>query len=132
MRAALRPSCPKSRLATGYRGQPNDPARPVTTLRTAWTKVRDRAKVVGRWHDNRHALVTEIAESGAGDEVIMSIAGHVSPAMLSRYSHGRMKAKRHALDGITALQRSADEKRKAETARKQSAKAAVSHAAVAQ
>jgi len=48
--------------------------------------VRKNAKVVGRWHDNRHTLVTELAESGAGDEVIMSIAGHVSRAMLSRYS----------------------------------------------
>ena len=45
--------------------------------------VRDEAKVVGRWHDNRHTLVTELAESGAGDEVIMSIAGHVSRAMLA-------------------------------------------------
>jgi hypothetical protein len=35
-----------------------------------WTKVRDKP----RW-------------SGAGDEVIMSIAGHVSRAVLSRYSH---------------------------------------------
>jgi len=35
------------------KGQPNDPTRPVTTLRTAWTKVRNKAKVVGRWHDNR-------------------------------------------------------------------------------
>ena len=49
-------------------------------------------------HDNRHTLVTELAESGAGDEVIMSIAGHVSRAMLSRYSHVRMEAKRRALD----------------------------------
>ena len=41
-------------------------------------------------HDRyRHTLVTELAESGAGDEVIMSIAGHVSRAMLSRYSHVR-------------------------------------------
>src|ERR1035437_9939130 len=29
-------------------------------------------------HDNRHTLVTELAESGAGDKVFMSIAGHVS------------------------------------------------------
>jgi len=50
--------------------------------------------VQGRWHDNRHTLVTELAEGGAGDEVIMSIAGHVSRAMLSRYSHVRMEAKR--------------------------------------
>jgi len=93
------------------KGQPNDPTSPVTTLRTAWTKVRDKAKVVGRWHDNRHTLVTELAESGAGDEVIMSIAGHVSRAMLSRYSHVRMEAKRRALDEIAARQRAADEKR---------------------
>jgi integrase len=34
------------------KGQPNDPTRPVTTLRTAWTKVREKAKVISRWHDN--------------------------------------------------------------------------------
>jgi hypothetical protein len=44
----------------------------------------------------------------------MSIAGHVSRAMLSRYSHVRMEAKRHALDEIAARQRAADEKRKAD------------------
>src|ERR1035437_10355352 len=32
-------------------------------------------------HDNSHTLVTELAESGAGDEVIVSIAGHVSRAI---------------------------------------------------
>jgi integrase len=94
------------------KGQPNDPTRPVTTLKTAWTKVREKAKVVGRWHDNRHTLVTELAESGAGDEVIMSIAGHVSRAMLSRYSHVRTEAKRRALDEIAARQRAADEERR--------------------
>jgi integrase len=99
------------------KGQPSDPTRPVTTLKTAWTKVRDNAKVVGRWHDNRHTLVTELAESGAGDEVIMSIAGHVSRAMLSRYSHVRMEAKRRALDEIATRQKAADEKRQKEAER---------------
>jgi hypothetical protein len=42
----------------------------------------------------------------------MSIAGHVSRAMLSHYSHVRMEAKRRALDEIAARQRTADEKRK--------------------
>ena len=42
----------------------------------------------------------------------MSIAGHVSRAMLSRYSHVRMEAKRRALDEIAARQRAADERRK--------------------
>jgi len=42
----------------------------------------------------------------------MSIAGHVSRAMLSRYSHVRMEAKRKALDEIAAQQRTAEERRK--------------------
>ena len=75
--------------------------------------------VKGRWHDNRHTLVTELAEGGAGDEVIMSIAGHVSRAMLSRYSHVRMEAKRRARDEIAVRQRKADEKRKSEPERRQ-------------
>jgi hypothetical protein len=57
--------------------------------------------------------------SGAGDEVIMSIARHVSRAMLSRYSHVRMEAKRRALDEIAALQRAADVKRSEQAGRKQ-------------
>jgi integrase len=93
---------------------PKDPTRSITSFKTAWTKVRQKAGVKGRWHDNRHTLVTELAESGAGDEVIMSIAGHVSRAMLSRYSHVRMEAKRRALDEIGARQKAADENRKKE------------------
>jgi integrase len=92
--------------------------------------VRRKAGVRGRWHDNRHTLITELAESGAGDEVIMSIAGHVSRAMLSRYSHVRMEAKRHALDEIAARQRAADEKWQQEAARQ--AVAVVSQTALVQ
>jgi hypothetical protein len=60
------------------------------------------------------AGLADTSESGADDEVIMSIAAHVSRAMLSRYSHVRMEAKRRALDDIAARQRVADEKRKEE------------------
>jgi hypothetical protein len=73
---------------------PKDPTRPITSFKTERKRVREKAAVKGRWGDNRHTLVTELAESGAGDEVIMSIAGHVSRAMLSRYFHVRMEAKR--------------------------------------
>jgi hypothetical protein len=48
----------------------------------------------------------------------MSIAGHVSRAMLSRYSHVRMEAKRRALDEIAARQRAADEVRQEEVERR--------------
>ena len=39
----------------------------------------------------------------------MSIAGHVSRAMLSRHSHVRMEAKRRALDEIATRQRAGAE-----------------------
>ena len=61
----------------------------------------------------------------------MSIAGHVSRAMLSRYSHVRMEAKRRALDEIAVRQRDADEKRQKEAERQQQA-AAISQAALVQ
>ena len=75
---------------------------------------RGRAMKPKSWHDNRHTLVTELAESGAGDEVFMSIAGHVSRAILSRYIHVRMEAERRALNEIAARQLATDEKRCAE------------------
>jgi len=83
---------------------PSDPTRPVTTLKTAWNNVRTKAQVKGRWHDNRHTLITDLAESGAGDQTIMDIAGHVSKQMLKHYSHIRMEAKRHALEAIVTRQ----------------------------
>jgi hypothetical protein len=49
----------------------------------------------------------------------MSIAGHVSRAMLSRYSHVRMEAKRRALDEIAARQNAADEKRTVDAERRE-------------
>jgi integrase len=79
---------------------PSDPTIAISTLKTAWDMVRREARVKGRWHDNRHTLITELAESGAGDQTIMDIAGHVSHQMLARYSHIRMEAKRAALDGL--------------------------------
>jgi integrase len=80
--------------------RPLDPSKPITSLKTAWRNVKARAGVEGRWHDARHTLITELAESGAGDQTIMDIAGHVSRQMLSRYSHIRMEAKRSALEAL--------------------------------
>jgi hypothetical protein len=82
------------------------------------------------FRDNHHTLATDLSESGAGDEVIMSIAGHVFRAMLSRYSHVQMEAKRRALDEI-ATRRAADEKRQQELERQLQA-AVVSQSAVVQ
>jgi hypothetical protein len=47
------------------RPMPFDPTRHVTSLKTAWKSIRKNANVKGRWHDNRHTLITELAETGA-------------------------------------------------------------------
>jgi integrase len=82
-------------------GKRKDPTRPQTTLKTAWTNARNKAEVQGRFHDNRHTFVTDLAESGTGDEVIRDMAGHVSKEMLKHYSHIRMQAKRRAIAALT-------------------------------
>ena len=72
----------------------------MVTLKTSWNNAQGESEGDGRWHDNRHTLITELAESGAGDQTIMDIAGHVSKQMLKHYSHIRMEAKRTALESI--------------------------------
>ena len=71
---------------------------------TASRNLREKANVTRRWHDNRHTLITDLAESGASDQTIMDIAGHVSKQMLKHYSHICMEAKRTALESIVQKQ----------------------------
>jgi integrase len=54
-----------------------------------------------RFHDLRHQAITELAEAGAQDFVIQSIAGHLSKRMLDNYSHIRRAAKRDATDKLS-------------------------------
>ena len=68
------------------------------------TSARVYEGVKGRLHDSRHTLITELGESGASDQTIMDIAGHVSRQMLKHYSHSRMQAKREALDAVCKKQ----------------------------
>lgn len=84
------------------RPTPSDPTRPQTSLKTAWRNARSRANVEGRFHDNRHTFVTDLAEGGAGDQVIQDLAGHVSKDMVKHYSHIRTEAKRRAVKSLTA------------------------------
>jgi hypothetical protein len=62
--------------------------------------VREKAKVKGRFQDNRHTLITELAEGGAGDQTIMDSAGRVSKQVLKHYSHIWMEAKRKAFEAL--------------------------------
>jgi integrase len=79
-----------------------DPTRPQTTMKTAWGNARANSGVQGRFHDNRHTFVTDLAESGAGDQVIQDMAGHVSRDMVKHYSHIRTEAKRRAVEKLVA------------------------------
>ena len=83
-----------------------DPTRPMSGWRSAWRKIRDAAGLRGlRFHDLRHQAITELAESQASDQTIMSLAGHVSPGMLAHYSHVRLEAKRCAVDALSTGER---------------------------
>ena len=76
-----------------------DPTLPQKSWRTSWRRLTKNAGLPGlRFHDLKHASVTQLAESGLSDQTIMSIAGHVSQRMLAHYSHIRMAAKRESVD----------------------------------
>ena len=76
-----------------------DPARPMTSWRSAWRSLRMAAGLATvRFHDGRHTALTRLAEAGQPDWVIQAQLGHVSPAMMKTYSHVR----RLALDEAAA------------------------------
>jgi integrase len=93
-----------------------DPYKPQKSWRTAWRNLvaeairqasangdTETATALNgfRFHDLRHQAVTELAESGAEDSVIQSLAGHMSKRMLDHYSHVRMAAKRNAVEALS-------------------------------
>jgi integrase len=78
-----------------------DPTQPLGSWKKAWRTLTTKAGLPGlRFHDLRHHLITELCESGASEQTIKSIAGHVSQRMLDRYSHIRLDAKRQALEAL--------------------------------
>jgi len=81
-----------------------DPTKPVTTMKTAWESVREAAKVDCRLHDLRHSFCTKLAEAGVPESTMLDMMGHVSMAMLRRYSHIRAQARREAIDALELRQ----------------------------
>jgi len=102
--AAFRPKFTFSgKRVVGYAVTKWDPTRHVGSWRSAWRTRTRKAGLQGfRFHDMRHCAITQLAEGGASDATIMSVAGHVSKRMLERYSHVRMDAKRRALEALAA------------------------------
>ena len=82
--------------------RPIDPLRPVTSLKRAWEGTRNKVDVQCRLHDLRHSFCPKLAEAGVPEQTMLDMMGHVSAAMLRRYSHIRAQARR---DAISALER---------------------------
>ena len=77
------------------------PTEPMHRWKVAWESARKKANVSCRFHDLRHTFISRLAESHASDSTVMALAGHVSRAMMERYSHIRMEAKRKAVDTLS-------------------------------
>ena len=77
------------------------PVSRCTAGKWRWENARKIAGVKCRFHDLRHTFISRLAESQASDSTVMALAGHVSRAMMERYSHIRMEAKRHAVDTLS-------------------------------
>ncbi len=87
---------------------PTDPTRPVSDLKHGWEKLRERTGVSCRLHDLRHTFATRLAENGVPESTMLALIGHMSRAMLERYSHIRMTAKRDAVAGVALRPRAKD------------------------
>ena len=79
---------------------PSDPTKSMTDVTGAWDALRERAGVECRLHDLRHTAATKMAEAGVPEGTMLALMGHMSRAMLERYSHIRMAAKREAVEAL--------------------------------
>ena len=80
---------------------PSDPTKPITDISGAWDALRKRAGVRCRLHDLRHTVATKMAEAGVPESTMLALLGHMGRAMLERYSHIRMAAKRAAVEVLS-------------------------------
>jgi integrase len=88
------------RAAKGEKGF--DVQRPISSWRGAWDKLRIAAGLPElRMYDLRHDAITSLlADPDTSERTVMELAGHVSRAMLERYSHQRMTTKTEAVERL--------------------------------
>ena len=84
------------------RTRPTDPTEPLGSFARAWNSVRTDAGVKCRFHDLRHTVCTKMAEAGVPEATMKAILGHMSRAMLERYSHIRQQSKIEAMEAVEA------------------------------
>jgi integrase len=79
---------------------PSDPTCHATDITWGWDELRKDTKVSCRLHDLRHTFATHLAKNGVSESTMLALMGHMSRAMLERYSHIRITAKREAIAGV--------------------------------
>jgi integrase len=80
-----------------------DPTRHGFWPKTAWNEICAAAGVKVRPYDLRHHALTKLAEKNP-EQVVLKIAGHVSPQMLRKvYAHVRLPALRAGVDSISSV-----------------------------
>jgi hypothetical protein len=90
----------------------------LTTFRHAWEGACQVAKISGlRFHDLRHKFATRLRAKGVHEMDIMTLLGHTTLQMTSRYTHAMPQNLRTAVDslGETNLGRVVRFKRKSES-----------------
>ena len=71
----------------------------IVDFRKAWKSACKKAGVPGRlFHDLRRSAVKNLDEAGVSRDVAMSISGHKTQAMYTRYNIADVKRKRRALE----------------------------------
>lgn len=80
-----------------------DPAKPITSWKTAWSSAKATAGVECRFHDLRHTTVTRLLERGQPFPVVADIMGWSAATavrMAKRYGHIGPSAKRAAMSAL--------------------------------
>ena len=74
----------------------------LTTFRHAWEGACSAAKISGlRFHDLRHTFATRLRGKGVHEMDIMTLLGHTTLQMTSRYTHAMPENLRTAVDRLT-------------------------------
>ena len=73
----------------------------LTTFRHAWEGACKAAKISGlRFHDLRHTFATRLRSKGVHEMDIMTLLGHTTLQMTSRYTHAMPQNRRTAVDSL--------------------------------
>ena len=73
----------------------------LTTFRHAWEGACKAARISGlRFHDLRHTFATRLRAKGVHEMDIMTLLGHTTLQMTSRYTHAMPQNLRTAVDSL--------------------------------